>query len=33
MTASRAVPEPAVDKRRRTIKPVVGMLAALVFVR
>ena len=32
MTASRKVLEPAVDERRRTIKPALGMLVALVFV-
>jgi hypothetical protein len=32
MTASRTVLDPAVDERRRTIKPALGMLAALVLV-
>ena len=32
MTASRTVLDPAMDERRRTIKPALGMLAALVLV-
>ena len=32
MTASRTVLDPAVDERRRTIKPALGMLAAVVVV-
>jgi hypothetical protein len=32
MTASRTVLDPAVDERRRSIKPALGMLAALVLV-
>ena len=32
MTASRTILDTAVDERRRTIKPALGMLAALVLV-